>query len=114
MDVVIDLLGRAVLAGKRDVAVAVSKIGVVHIRTVGKTAIVTFAPEAASRTSLAGAFYKIADFNPERTIVVAGIGNSAFWIYPGYAAALRKIDELVSTKANLEFGIAGAVVEHSL
>jgi len=110
VDVVIDLLGRPVLAGKRDVAVAVSKIGVVHIRTVGKTAIVTFEPEAASQTSLAGAFYKIADLRPERTIVVAGIGNSVFWIYPGYTAALRKIDELASGNVNPELGIAGRVI----
>jgi len=109
VDVLINLSGQPVRAGMRDVAVAVSKIGLVHIRMIGGTLIVTFEPESASEMSLAGAFYKIADLRPERTIVVAGIANSVCWSYPGYTSALKKMDELACETGNREVRVSNGM-----
>jgi hypothetical protein len=95
VEILIDPTGRSMRAGRRDVALAIAKIGFIYIRSLGRTAIVTLQPRLVSQLTLAGAGYKIADLGPERTIIVAGVMDPECWVFPGYTDALKKLGNLV-------------------
>jgi len=100
VECLIDLTGRALRIGKRNVATAVRPVGFIFIRTIGRTAIITLQPPLVSQLTLAGAAYMIADLNPDRTILIVGIVNPECRIFPRYIDALRKLGELVSGREN--------------
>lgn len=94
MECLIDVAGRSRKIGTRNVAVAVAKLGNVHIRSVGRTVIITLQPETVSEVALAAAGYKIGDLSPERVILVAGVASARCWVFSGYRPAFSKIDAL--------------------
>ena len=94
MEILIDLAGRSLKVGRRNVAVAVSKVGFIHVRSTGPTAIISLQPQLASEVTIAAAAYIIADLNPQRTIVAAWLSNPRCWVFSGYALAVRKIAAL--------------------
>lgn len=85
----------------RNVALAVSKVGYVHLRSIerlvvdrdatDRTVIVTFQPLKLAPLTLAGLGYKLADLNPARTVIVAELPQPMCWVCTGYLAALKKI-----------------------
>jgi hypothetical protein len=103
----IDLSGRSRKIGKRNVALAVSQVGYVYLRSidrtvtersvVDRTAIFTFRPEKISQLTLAAAGYQLAELKPERTVVVAELPKPQCWVFAGYMSALKMIAKLVST-----------------
>ena len=105
VDILIDLGGRVVKAAKRNIEVAISKLGYIHIRAVDcplpngdgldRTAIVTLQPELTSELAFAAVGYEVADLRPDRTIVVAHFVNPQCWVFSGYLPALQKIAALV-------------------
>lgn len=95
MEVLVDVAGRSQRIGKRDVATAILKLGFVHIRSINRTAIITLAPRLVQPVTLAATAYKVADLDPERTIVVATAENEQCWAFSGYMLAIGKMMSLV-------------------
>jgi hypothetical protein len=91
VEFLVDLTGRSIKVGKRNVAVAVAKLGYIHIRLTDRTVIITLKPRLVHPLTVAAAGYEISDLEPERTIVLAGIENQECWIFTGYMSALRKM-----------------------
>jgi len=110
VELLIDLSGRSLKVGRRSIAVVVSKVGFIHIRSTGRTVIVTLQPELLSQLTLAAAGYEIGDLNPERTVVVAGIASPKCWVFAGYMPALRKIASLGRGTGDPDaYGLAEAI-----
>jgi hypothetical protein len=107
VEFMIDNAGRPRKVGRRNVVLAVSQVGYVHIRlfdrtvtersVVDRTAIVTFRPQKISQLTLAAAGYQLAELRPERTVVVAELPKPQCWVFAGYMSALKMIAKLVST-----------------
>jgi hypothetical protein len=106
VEFMIDNAGRPRKIGRRNVVLAVSQVGYVHIRlfdrtvtersVVDRTAIVTFRPQKISQLTLAAAGYQLAELRPERTVVVAELPKPQCWVFAGYMSALKMIAKLVS------------------
>ena len=99
MEFLIDLAGRSLPIGRRNIAAAVGKAGFVHIRSVDRTVIITLEPRLVSQLALAATCYKVADLGPERTIVVAGVARPKYSVFLGYIAALSTLGWLVAGAA---------------
>jgi phenylpyruvate tautomerase PptA (4-oxalocrotonate tautomerase family) len=106
MEILIDLAGHLLEARARNVAVAISKLGYIHIRSIdrpvhGRPAalerivIVTLRPQLVLELTVAAAGYEIADLKPERTVVVAESAKPQCWVFPGHMLAIVKIASLV-------------------
>lgn len=106
VEFLIDLLGRSRKVGKRNVAIAVAKVGYVHVRVPerqmedqrrnSRTVIVTLQPQLVTQPAIAALGYKLADLDPERTIVVAELAVPQSWVFPAHMPALRMIAMLAS------------------
>ena len=96
MELLIDTAGRSVSPIRRDVEVAVSKAGCVHIAAIGKTSVVTFQPKLVSALTIAATAYKLAALAPVLTIVLGGIGDSEWRVCRGYQTAVETMEMLVS------------------
>jgi hypothetical protein len=108
----IDLTGRASRVGKRNVAVAIAKLGYIHIRAIDRTVIVTLKPRLVHPLTVAAAAYEIADLDPERSIVVADVKYQRCWVFAEYMPAIRKIASLASDVGDA--GISTEVVKYLL
>jgi hypothetical protein len=115
VEFLIDLSGRSRAVGKRDVAIAVSKVGYVHLRTVDRadtqrTAIVNFQPRLVSERALAALGYKLANLDPDRTVVVSEFPSPGCWTFRGYMPALKMVGRLVSGAEDIaDFSSAGTL-----
>ena len=108
MEFLIDLLGRSRKVGKRNAAVAIAKVGYVHVRLTEhqmgdqrgtcQTVIVTLQPQLVTQPAIAALGYKLADLDPERTIVVAELAVPRSWVFPAHMPALRMIAMLASDR----------------
>lgn len=106
MEFFIDLSGRSRQVGRRNIAIAVSKVGYIHVRliervqagrhAVDRTAIVTLQPRLVSQPTLAALGYKLANLDPERTVVVADFPVAKCWVFVGHMSALRMIGAIVA------------------
>ena len=114
MEFLINLTGRASPAGKRDVAFAVARLGFVHLRLIVSTLIVTLQPELVSQLTAAGAFYKIAQLNPQRTIIITGVGSKDCWAFDGYKPAIRNIQALLATPEDVDRAHLAQAAEYFL
>jgi hypothetical protein len=113
VEFLIDLAGRSLPVGRRNIALAVGKAGLVHIRSVGRTVIITLEPRLVSQLALAATCYKLADFGPERTILVAGVACPKYSVFLGYIGALATLGWLVGRAApEAPAPAATHVVEH--
>ena len=120
MDILIDLAGRVLKSGKRNIAIAVSKLGYIHICAVDhepndvaaadRTVIVRLQPQLSSELAVASACYQIADLQPARTVVIVDSANLACCVSSGYMPALRKIAALVRNRGQGEIPSAGIPV----
>jgi hypothetical protein len=105
MELLIDLAGRSLKVRKRNVAMAISKLGYIHIQSIdhpapghgtpNRTVIVTLQPWLLSKITMVAAAFAIADLSPECTIVVAEFAKRECWVSPGYMPALRRIATLI-------------------
>ena len=112
MNILVDLGGRSVKAGKRNISVAISKLGYINIRAIDcpprggvgidRTVIVTLQPRLSSELAVAAVGYEIADLRPERTIVIADFANPQCWVFSGYLPAIAKLAALVCDRAGAE------------
>jgi hypothetical protein len=114
LELLIDHIGRSLRTGKRDVVVAISKLGYVHIRVNGRTVIVTLTPRLVHPLTVAAAAYEISDLDPARTVVVAGVDKQECWVFAGYMPALRRIASLASDAAEKEVGASSETVKYLL
>lgn len=96
MELLINVAGRSVSPSRRDVEVAVSKGGCVHISAIGRTSIVTFQPQLVSVLTIVGAAYELAALAPALTIVLGGIDDPQCRVCHGYQMALQVMEELAS------------------
>jgi hypothetical protein len=120
VDILIDLAGRVSKNGKRNLAVAVSKLGYIHICTAGhepnaaaatdRTVIVRLQPQLSSELAVVAACYQIADLQPARTVVIVDSANPVCCVSSGYMPALRKIAALVRNRGQGEMPSAGIPV----
>jgi hypothetical protein len=108
VEFLIDLLGRSRKVGKRNAAVAIAKVGYVHVRLTEhqmgdqrgtcQTVIVTLQPQLVTQPAIAALGYKLADLGPERTIVLAELAVPQSWVFPAHMPALRMIAMLASDR----------------
>jgi hypothetical protein len=106
VEFLIDVSGRARRVGNRGAALAVSKGGQIHFfsiqrpasdqNSIDRTDIVTLQPRLVSGLSLAALGYKLADFNPQRTVVVLDQPAPKCWVFGCPITALRAIAALMS------------------
>jgi hypothetical protein len=111
VEILIDLAGHLLEARKRTVAVAISKLGYIHIQSIERpmhrpapptrTVIVTLRPQLVSELTVAAAGYEIADLKPERTVVVAEFAQQECWVFSGHMPAIVKIASLVQEAKNM-------------
>lgn len=116
MEFFIDLAGRSRKVGQLSVAIAVSKIGYIHVRliertlagraTTDRTVIVNVQPYLVSELALAAFGYKLADLNPERTVVVVEGPNPGCWVVSDQTSALRLMANLARTDADTPARVA--------
>jgi hypothetical protein len=102
----IDVGGRLLRVGRRDVAIAVTKLGYIHIQAIdadpsgeagdGRTVVVTLRPSLGSELALAALGYAISDLCPKRTIVHAEFTKPQCWVFPEYLPALKKVAALIA------------------
>jgi hypothetical protein len=112
VNILIDLGGRSVKAGSRNIAVAISKLGYIHLRAIDcplrggagldRTVIVTLQPRLSSELAVVAVGYEIADLKPERTIVIADFANPQCWVFSGYLPAIAKLAALVCDRTGRE------------
>jgi hypothetical protein len=110
VDFFIDLGGRSRKVGQRNVPIAVSKVGYIYLRTVerpfgqqnskGRTVIITFAPRLVSELAIAALGYKLADLEPERTVVVAEGPRPRCRVFADAISALRLVGALAGGTDN--------------
>jgi hypothetical protein len=112
MELLIDVAGHALRVGKRDVSIAVSTLGFVHIRVVERTLIVTLQPGLVHPLTIAAAAYKVADSDPKRTIIIAGYGSQECWVFAGYSSALVKMSGFASDERRAGAPIQEPAVKH--
>jgi hypothetical protein len=124
VELLIDLAGRSLKIGKRNVAVAISKLGYIHIQSIehpvpfratpNRTVIVTLQPWLLSKLAIVAAAFSIADLSPERTIVVAEFAKRECWISTGYMPAIRRIAALVSDPGDTDISSLAEAHERSV
>ncbi len=78
------------------VAYAVSELGFIHIRGLRRSLIVSFRPQLVQPLTMTGAFYAIAELNPERTLICPYATNQTGELFPGFRLALHRIHRLVA------------------
>jgi hypothetical protein len=93
------------------VACAVSQLGLIHIRPVGRSVIVLLQPRLVGPATMTGAFYEIAELNPERTLIYASEMGGVAELYPGYRLAFKRINSLVAAAGNARAYAGDAVIE---
>ena len=114
VELLIDLTGRPTKIGKRDVAVAIAKLGYIHIRAIGRSVTVTLMPRLVHPLTLAAAAYEIADLEPDRTIVVAGAENNRCRVSAGYMSAIRTMASLAGDTGGADTGVSADAIKYLL
>jgi len=96
VEVLIDLAGCLSGAAREcHVSLAIQRLGYIHIRAINRNLVITLRPCLVSGLMVAVACYEVADFNPERTAIIALFETPLYSIFCGYRPALKKLATLV-------------------
>jgi hypothetical protein len=97
----IDDEGHAWLPGDNVIDHAVRHLGFIHIRKVGRSIVVSLCPTLVQPITMTGAFYEIANLDPERTFVCSD-GPKLYQVFRGYRPALHEIYRLVAATGSVK------------
>jgi hypothetical protein len=113
VELLIDSEGQSLRPCDGGVDQAIWKLGFIHLRAVGSSVTVTLSPRLVQAATMTGAFYEIADLDPEFTYVAAHQSDQECEVFSDFRSALCWINALVAAAGNVKPYPADAAIEHS-